>query len=264
MLPPSQQPRHAANRAAFTLVELLVVIGIIGLLLGLLLPALAASRRRAQTAVCLSQSRQVATAVNAFTASNGGKLPENRPLTKPGEHVTWRHVMVRDGFLPAGDCWICPLRPEPPSGEQGQPDNGTLCIGDVASNYALNGHLLWKLDKIPAESARNETAIARPSHTILIPETRAAFPDLRVTNHMLSLDLNDGGYFAFWHERKGVYSFQDGHAEVLGLLETGNPDCRWHNGKDLAVDPVTPQPVEDLRQHAHDDWRYFVNDVYLR
>src|SRR5688572_6782658 len=63
------------RRGAFTLVELLVVIGIIAVLVGVLLPALAQARLRAQTAVCLSNLRQLGQAYYMYVGDNKGYLP---------------------------------------------------------------------------------------------------------------------------------------------------------------------------------------------
>jgi prepilin-type N-terminal cleavage/methylation domain-containing protein/prepilin-type processing-associated H-X9-DG protein len=59
----------------FTLVELLVVIGIIALLLTVLLPVLGAARRRAQSVACASDVRQIYIAMMMFAQDNKGSLP---------------------------------------------------------------------------------------------------------------------------------------------------------------------------------------------
>jgi prepilin-type N-terminal cleavage/methylation domain-containing protein len=60
---------------AFTLVELLVVIGIIAVLIGILLPALSRAQRTARTTACLSNQRQLVMAVLMYVQENKGVFP---------------------------------------------------------------------------------------------------------------------------------------------------------------------------------------------
>ncbi|MEA2710977.1 MAG: hypothetical protein QOF78_3578, partial [Phycisphaerales bacterium] len=65
------------NRRAFSLVELLTVVGIIALLLALLMPALSEARRNAQAVQCASNMRQLTQAMVSYATEFRGKFPPN-------------------------------------------------------------------------------------------------------------------------------------------------------------------------------------------
>lgn len=73
--------RRTCHRTAFTLVELLVVIAIIGLLLSVLLPALAKARQAASTAKCAANIRQILIAMRTFAQANNDAIPGGSATT---------------------------------------------------------------------------------------------------------------------------------------------------------------------------------------
>lgn len=78
------------RHAAFSLIELLVVVSILAILAGLLLPAIGMIRGSARAAGCLSHLRQLGLGVSAYATDNNGLLPLGSTLTG----TTWTDTVL--------------------------------------------------------------------------------------------------------------------------------------------------------------------------
>jgi prepilin-type N-terminal cleavage/methylation domain-containing protein/prepilin-type processing-associated H-X9-DG protein len=93
-----REPPRAVRRAGFSLVELLVVMGIIALLLAVLLPALSKARRQADRVKCLANLRNMALAHCMYVNDNNGFIIQ-AGLAHGGAHaneqVAWINTLQR-------------------------------------------------------------------------------------------------------------------------------------------------------------------------
>jgi prepilin-type N-terminal cleavage/methylation domain-containing protein/prepilin-type processing-associated H-X9-DG protein len=99
------------RKSAFTLVELLVVIGIIALLISILLPALNKARRAAATVQCSSNMRQVAMGLLTYINANKGVFPPTGAPVMAGVYPNgwwWANEMVRQKYINAGGLNVYP------------------------------------------------------------------------------------------------------------------------------------------------------------
>lgn len=126
------QPDYSRFRSrGFSLVELLVVIGLIAVLVGILLPTLARARQSAAQISCAANLRQWATAALIYANQENGWLPRrgqgvqattifNRPsdwfnALPPILKLTPLSDIVTAGTLPSVDdhsIWMCPAAPD--------------------------------------------------------------------------------------------------------------------------------------------------------
>src|SRR5688572_31291714 len=72
-------PKHSGNARSggFTLIELLVVIAIIAILVGMLLPALAKSKTKAQGIFCMNNGKQMMLSMHLYATDNNEYLAPN-------------------------------------------------------------------------------------------------------------------------------------------------------------------------------------------
>src|SRR5690348_11313226 len=79
----SHTVRHTHRQFGFSLVELLVVVGVIVVLIGLLMPVLGRARESANRTACMSNLRQLAAGLLQYAADNHGRFP------RPSQNIVY-------------------------------------------------------------------------------------------------------------------------------------------------------------------------------
>ncbi|MGA2868604.1 MAG: prepilin-type N-terminal cleavage/methylation domain-containing protein [Verrucomicrobiota bacterium] len=86
------------QKKAFTLIELLVVIAIIAILAAMLLPALAAAKRKAQRISCVNNLKEASLAFRIWEGDNGDKYPQAVPTAQGGAQEALEHGSTQSTF----------------------------------------------------------------------------------------------------------------------------------------------------------------------
>jgi prepilin-type N-terminal cleavage/methylation domain-containing protein/prepilin-type processing-associated H-X9-DG protein len=237
---------------AFTLIELLVVIAIIAILAAILFPVFAQARDRARMSACVSNMRQIGTAMMLYVQDYDetypycrfhGALPLGsaaRPGTDKGLHIdSWRNAIAP--YLKNVDVLSCPSNP-----------NNRAEVGSIATLPPLAGSNAegWEFvpgQRMPISYNMNQCAstwipadqkgtsppirlaeLTRPTETILIAESKWGTSDMGAEwlwNYCPAI---------MSHVGKGAnFVFFDGHAKTKKWLDTLYPlnHNNWEPGE---------------------------------
>jgi prepilin-type N-terminal cleavage/methylation domain-containing protein len=211
---PSICPRpHSVSRRSrgFTLVELLVVIGIIAILIAMLLPALNRAREQARRVRCLSNMRQLTIAWLNYAQAHKGKICGSNTGRSP-----WDWVLAGDDLnsLKGGVIW-----PYVNNAEVFHCPNDRIDWRRTYSiNSWLNGEGPEAPNEVPGKVATNLAQLKYASRTFVFIEELDWRDYLRNSFMVLPYGHPNQDQWvdipAPMHERVGLLAFADGHASV--------------------------------------------------
>jgi prepilin-type N-terminal cleavage/methylation domain-containing protein/prepilin-type processing-associated H-X9-DG protein len=181
--------RNMSRKKAFTLIEILVVIGIIALLAAILFPVLSRARERARTTNCASNEKQIALSLIQYTQDNDRRFP---PLNDTGTDGWSVVIGIREPNV-----FQCPSEEQAPA--------------DGYTDYWLNSDLMGV----------SNVRVRYPSNTILIGDgdagptgyNLAAQADATTTPPIQAWDVNAD--YTQRHFDGANYAFADGHVKWL-------------------------------------------------
>jgi prepilin-type processing-associated H-X9-DG protein/prepilin-type N-terminal cleavage/methylation domain-containing protein len=213
-------------RRVFTLIEILVVIGIIAVIASILFPVYMTSRRRASATACLSNIRQIGMAIRMYVDDNDGVYPELQVWSG-------RKLPGASGSLACPEVqgnWRSDLKEPARYGIAG---------------YGMNTSLTYIAETLPSlnQSAPAESAIKQPALVILLAESPFKIQTLSGADPFA---FNEAGRAnaleESWrrHSEGAHYLFCDGHVKWLR-------DTQIWDGTPIGSEPPSGMPRFSLR-----------------
>jgi len=216
------------RRHAFTLVELLVVIGIVALLIAMLLPALAKAREHAKSVACLSNLRQCGIGLQMYAEDYGRVIPADVLYYDAGTGLSWYELLAgpksgrsqADKYVTSPGVFYCPkMNPVTP--------------GSYGMLHPQNADPI----RLPGVALRLSTVLRQSADYALLFDTSRPPPSAPDTGG--ATWWTDGrypSYSAIWMAHPGGANglFADWHAETCDsarLLTTRN----WYSGTKFGI-----------------------------
>jgi prepilin-type N-terminal cleavage/methylation domain-containing protein/prepilin-type processing-associated H-X9-DG protein len=227
-----------SRRAGFTLVELLVVIAVIGILAGLLLPALSQARSRVQTIACLNNLKQLELCAQLYGVDNQDCLPPNnfvydiisdQPLDTGPSWCTNLAIFDTDSVGISGGLlfqyntslpiYHCPADPSTVQTHTGtilsQPRLRSYNLSQSVNGLVYDGEIATEIPHYA-----KFTQIKNPPPTGLIVFLDVNEDEIMDTEFGIPVDADGPWYQGYWwdvpgnrHNQGCNLSFADGHVE---------------------------------------------------
>lgn len=284
---PRASASDASRRNAFTLVELLVVIAVIGVLATLLLPSLARAREEAQSVVCLNNLRQLNFGWRMYADDSRDVLPFNGNVDFCGQYIdrpSWVAGYMTyewDKAIPAGlketstnedlmvhtpfggiGAYIGAPGPFKCPGDRSYILLGNLKIPRVRS-YSLNGYMNPFARAVPEKMERyyifnkmsdlNQVAASEMFTFLDTHEDAINQPMFAVKTSLYFGEYQWSHVPAGRHNRRGVLGFADGRVEKRRWVDgrTYQPVLRTAlPGRMLAIGNGDNRDITWLKQHC--------------
>ncbi len=242
-------------RTAFTLVEMLVVIAIVGILAALLLPALSRAKAEARRATCLNNLSQLTKGMHMYcddshdaSPTTGHAMFGTQAWSGYRESLK-SYVGVNGQSSPGDKIFNCPAD----TFYIDLKKVGAFLYNPVTihsnlfgqtlfdfSSYGFNGGTAaraFTLSTTPGIGGMKLSSIKEPSRTVLLTEAPAFYPYSwhSPTPTPGAELLNDGG--AFFNDAKNMVGFVDGHVSYLKIYFDTNLNPGGAHGMAMLYNP---------------------------
>jgi prepilin-type processing-associated H-X9-DG protein/prepilin-type N-terminal cleavage/methylation domain-containing protein len=202
----------------FTLIELLVVIAIIAILASMLLPALNQARNKAKGVKCLSNHRQIGTAIQMYMTDQEEYFWS--PLTG-GTPKIWSRHLIDSNYINASDVFLCPGI-----------DQFTTWANSSKGWFSYGAiYLSSSKPTFPCISMKNHLYTKNPSKVFM--EGCSWAPSRQKPYHLMLLsNANDDsiGRPYLVHNQRANMLFLDGHAAAVSRYEMASKIGYLYNG----------------------------------